>query len=54
MGDPNPRAERPARDRAYKGETEVARRGKGIRGVHSTVVEGSDKPLEGRDARQNP
>ena len=46
-GDPNPHAERPARDRAYKGETEVAQRGKGVRGAHSTG-EGGDKPLEGR------
>jgi len=46
-GDPTPHAERPARDRAYKGETEVARRGEGVRGAHSTC-EGGDKPLEGR------
>ena len=46
-GDPTPHAERPARDRAHKGETEVARRGEGVRGAHSTE-EGGDKPLEGR------
>lgn len=46
-GDPPRRAWRRARDRAYKGETEVARSREGVRGAHSTDEAGESR-AEGR------
>ena len=45
-GDP-PRQPTSGKDRAYKGQTEIARSRKGVRGARSTE-EGGEKPLEGR------
>ena len=44
---PYPARHSSGRDRAYKGQTEVARSREGVRGAHSTG-EGGEKPLEGR------